>query len=199
MTDNVISTATDGLGSVGGINTKQGCILENCLVARNSARGTIGGVYLASDDGSYPFVLVNCTIADNTSASGAAADLALYGRAYVYATNCVFSANTVGAGASSSPALSMHAYARLYLENCLISDTTGANRATSCFAGDPKFRDPANGDFRLKLQSPCIGKGVAYDFSGATDLIGNPRLFGRAVDLGCYELQQGPATVLELR
>ena len=34
---------------------------------------------------------------------------------------------------------------------------------------------------------------------GDTDFAGNPRLFGKHIDMGCYELQSGAATMLLLQ
>jgi predicted outer membrane repeat protein len=85
--------------------------------------------------------------------------------------------------------------------------------------GNPRFVDPANGDYRLRGISPCIDAGlnnaVGFDTAdldgdGVTDefvpvdLDGNPRFrdrpatpdtgcgVGAIVDMGAYERQQGP-------
>jgi len=65
---------------------------------------------------------------------------------------------------------------------------------------DPQWVDPENGDYRLKLSSPCIDSGTTT--GPATDLDGNPRPvdvlgIGRdgpgAYDMGCYEFQLNKA------
>ena len=50
------------------------------------------------------------------------------------------------------------------------------------------FRDPANGDLRLKPGSRPIDAGTA-DMAPATDIEGVPRPRGKAVDVGAYEAQ----------
>lgn len=53
---------------------------------------------------------------------------------------------------------------------------------------DPLFMDRNHGDFTLHLGSPAIGAGDASGrHAGATDLAGNPRVAGDAVDMGAYE------------
>jgi len=69
-----------------------------------------------------------------------------------------------------------------------------------CFSGDPQFRDPANGDFRLRFTSPCIDAAFDTPPANALDLDGHGRnldgdLSTQALsDLGAYEFQP-----LELR
>ena len=53
---------------------------------------------------------------------------------------------------------------------------------------DPRFEDPAGGDFSLRAGSPCRNRGAnAAWMESALDLAGNPRISGDAVDIGCYE------------
>ena len=55
---------------------------------------------------------------------------------------------------------------------------------------DPGFLDRAKGDYRLTFASPALDAGIELPLAilGPTDLRGNPRLQGRAVDLGAYEI-----------
>ncbi len=53
---------------------------------------------------------------------------------------------------------------------------------------------------RTLCRTTPIHKGAAYGGVGtALDLVRQPRLFGRAVDLGCYEAQSGSGTMLWVR
>lgn len=58
----------------------------------------------------------------------------------------------------------------------------------------PMFRVPRNGDFRLRIGSPCIDAGMPVPFGPepVTDLDGGPVPLGLGVDMGAYELRPGP-------
>ncbi|WP_295542261.1 choice-of-anchor Q domain-containing protein [uncultured Thiohalocapsa sp.] len=60
-------------------------------------------------------------------------------------------------------------------------------------AVDPMFVDPDNGDLSLLPDSPMINAGdpETPDLP-ATDIIGNPRVFGGVVDIGAYEWRDAP-------
>jgi hypothetical protein len=69
---------------------------------------------------------------------------------------------------------------------------------------NPSFLDPVGDNYRLATSSALIDAGTALFGLPATDLLGNPRAVGLAVDPGCYEQQttgvssgfaQGQATV----
>ena len=58
---------------------------------------------------------------------------------------------------------------------------------------DPLFINPANGDFRLKPNSPAINAGDPNITNlPATDLAGQPRVQGGQVDIGAYEFFSCP-------
>ena len=62
--------------------------------------------------------------------------------------------------------------------------------------GDPKFRNPAAGDYRLKVSSPCRNKAWGALSGTSVDLLGAPRIHGKAMDIGCYEVPLGTSTLL---
>jgi hypothetical protein len=65
----------------------------------------------------------------------------------------------------------------------------------SSITNDPMFVNPANGDFHLQSNSPCINSGNNAFVVGTTDLDGNPRIVGGTVDIGAYEYQT-PASII---
>ena len=50
----------------------------------------------------------------------------------------------------------------------------------------PEFADSANNDFHISVRSPCINGGTPVDLE--TDIDGEPRLLGAAVDIGVDEV-----------
>ena len=113
-------------------------------------------------------------------------------------TNCIVFANADLSDASRPDIAGAGALRNL--SHTLVKDTMAASVSTNCFYADPAFKDFAGGNFHLTGESPCIGKGAAYEgIDDALDLDRLPRLFGRAADLGCYERQQGPGTWIILK
>lgn len=70
------------------------------------------------------------------------------------------------------------------VRNCIFWGNTSGNDAE-----DPLFANPDIGDYRIRANSPAIDAGDdAYAAeAGETDLAGNARVQGAAIDRGCYE------------
>jgi hypothetical protein len=71
------------------------------------------------------------------------------------------------------------------VENCITANENLIGRNGN-FAADPRFVDPANGDFHLLADSPAIGKGT-IEGAPCVDLDGFARLGDGKVDIGAYE------------
>ncbi len=56
---------------------------------------------------------------------------------------------------------------------------------------DPLIVNAQNGDFQLQQNSPCIDAGDSSVVDWSTDLFGNPRIQGSAVDIGAFEYTTG--------
>lgn len=67
------------------------------------------------------------------------------------------------------------------------SDVQGGYAGNGNIDADPLFLDPANGDYRLQGDSPCVNAGDPDSVSEETDLDGNPRIGDGRVDMGAYE------------
>ena len=59
------------------------------------------------------------------------------------------------------------------------------NTSNNIVGQDPRFANPATGDFRLQSGSPAIDKG--YPNGLTTDFAGNPRPQGVGIDIGAFE------------
>ena len=147
------------------------CSLFDCLLTSNSAP-TGGG---AANSGLY-----NCTVVGN-SASDEGGGVFLAG---IY--NCIVYYNT--APTNPSVALSRGNYSCL---NSMPPDFPGYNNLSNA----PLFVDPANGNYRLQTNSPCINAGNNAYVSVTNDLDGNLRISGGTVDIGACEFQN-PASVI---
>ncbi len=146
-----------------------GCFvkLSNSLVTGNHARRG-GGLY---DSGNYS--VESSTIVENTaseSGGGIFADLMQVRSSIVYFNTAPTAPNYAGTVNTFS---------------CLTPLPAG----TGNIDGDPAFIDPANGNFRLQTNSPCINTGGGP--SSPTDLDDRPRFVGGHIDMGAYEFQ-GP-------
>ena len=63
---------------------------------------------------------------------------------------------------------------------------------------DPLFADGAVPEIRPV--SPCRNKGdKTLGATSATDLLGNPRVKSKSIDIGCVECQQGQGVLLLVR
>jgi len=181
--------------------------LINCVITENSG---LPGSPLSSGGGAYFSGMSNCLLTDNTAFYGG-------GGYFCFATNCTVVSNSAsvggglyvavapGSGTAMVPTNTIVYYnnASSNGPNCYIgfSGTINRNCCTTDYAGAsditnaPLFVDPANGDFRLSLNSPCINAGRNSYVTNSTDLDGNPRLVGGTVDIGAYEFQN-PQSVI---
>ena len=120
--------------------------------------------------------LKNCTFVANTSPNGAALDMI---SGWMTLENCIVWDNlpeqlTTRVGLSAS-----------------YSNVQGGRVGDGNIDADPLFVDPANGDYRLQENSPCVNAGnpdsLMETFEFETDRDGNPRIAGDRVDMGAYE------------
>ena len=153
-----------------------GCNLRNCLIANNVAGAYAGGASKC--------VLVGCTVAGNSATSycgGIDCDSV--------ATNCIIWGNAVDNESSvngPSPDFEVAYWgAAAQLAYCCSSSLADG---VGNLADDPKFRDAAAGDYRLRPNSTCLDAATLADISSTeTDLAGNVRIQGLAPDMGAFE------------
>jgi len=155
----------------GGVYIYYGGRLNNCLLSGNSAGYRGGGAYFYGGG-----VLNNCTLSGNTAVNFA-------GGAYLRHTgmlnNCIVWGNT---GLS---------YNDIYKESGAIRHTCASDGVThgvdGCITNNPLLVSTNN--YHLTTHSPCINTGNDTYLSVDTDLDGNLRVYGSAVDMGAYESQ----------
>lgn len=177
-------------------------LVANCAFHQNQA-GRLGGAMY--NIGSDP-TLIGCVFGGNTAGvRGGGMNNQL---SSPLIANCTFSGNATnlfeGGGmfnnAASFPTVinsilwgnSPDTIAGAGTPFVAFSDVEGGGfLGTGNIEADPLFIDPEDGDFRLRLNSPCIDAGdatVPYMELG-TDVGGAPRVVGGGVDMGAYENQ----------
>ena len=152
-----------------------------------------GGVYFVSYN---DVVLDSCTIVSNDS--GYSMSGGVHHRWGGTITNCVIAFNTVKGQPepTSADAWSMDAscYQHCCIYPAVIDKFLAAN---GCVNADPRFVDLANGEFDLRSGSPCRDAGIVEDWmTDACDIVGNPRVYGKGVDMGCYERNNFPGVMV---
>ncbi|MBR4536764.1 MAG: fibronectin type III domain-containing protein [Bacteroidales bacterium] len=179
------------------------CSYFNCKISGNHADNQGGGIYggsrmvqceisnntAGSCPGLYEFAdtLVNCNIVGNVSSGSSYAGLNSFNGVMI---------NTVVWGniANGNP-LDISNYSGIIAFNSAVRglDYEGViNLSADNFGGDtnkhyPFFVSPENADYRLRAGSALIEAGMAYNNLPAYDMAGESRVFGDALEIGCYE------------
>lgn len=182
-------------------------VIRNCLVAQN--RGVSTGASYRSHYGAGVFleasaIIESCTIVSNTFDRGNYAAGLYVSAAASCVTNTVVWGNFAGdaedvlresdVGAASGTTFS-HSLAPEFSTEAAAGWTLDA-----CVSADPKFNDFDGGDFTFGASSSLYGAGVLLPWmENAIDLAGNPRLFGRRPDIGCYESLVRSSTFIMIR
>ena len=183
ISSNLAVWASGTSGSGGGIYRGT---LNNCTLSGNEADGGGGscestlnnciltGNKAGAGGGSYEGTLNNCTLSGNEAISGGGS----YGGTL---KNCIVYFNTAtGDGDNWYEEIAL-----LDMTWCCTTpdpDETGNNITNA-----PQFEDASSSNFHLQVSSPCVDAGNNAYAVGSTDLDGNPRILGVAVDIGAYE------------
>ena len=180
--------------------------LRHCLVAGNrwiveseTANGSAGILYHGSTTGSR---VENCTVVANevvgicgpSCAAGIRCDWNSVVR------NTVIAGNRIGAAVSNVFLAQDGDTWKDGLNNCVTEDALPSGNTTCRTAAvDDMFTDYANGDYRPKTIGVLYDKGIDLLVAVAVDLAGKPRVFGKTIDIGCYECQKKPGFAVVVR
>ncbi|MCP4836177.1 MAG: hypothetical protein GY895_15595 [Phycisphaera sp.] len=211
------STGSQGAGItlLDDYDNETGSIIRNNVIADNTFQnnqGEGGGLYVAFTetsliegnlihgnfglDGGGIYVRTGATLINNTvygnitGSSGRGGGIFLEVSDFpVPVTNCILWGNESGGGED-----------QIHLTESGLADVShscveGGYLGPANIATDPRFVSAETGDFHLVKGSPCIDAGDDLATSeDATDLDGNQRIVGKAVDIGCYEMQDETAS-----
>ena len=173
---------------------------ENCLFVDNTqyAWKALSLVKLEGNSS-----MRNCTIAD--SGLGTTNDqCAVFAPLYIHSSNVTVQ-NVVVVGVTNRvdgelccPAAG---HVSRFINGATDADISGVGFAEDTVTGTAAefFEDYANGGYTPSVFSPLANAGVEYEGMAATDLAGNPRKFGKGVDIGCYECQKTPGLFIFVR
>lgn len=197
-------------------------VVRGCLFADNLTEGGNDGVALkfaSFNPGTKPYgggtncVVESCTFVGNlalrsaTGSTGAiragAVNVGENGGSAVI-RNCVFSGNnvTIG-GVQNIRSFSTVASCADLASHCWddgVQLTDGVNGNIVANGASPRFASVAAGDYSPRNSSPFVNRGVFVPWmDGATDIAGNSRVVGDAVDMGCYECRQCGSFTISVR
>ncbi|MBN1787572.1 MAG: right-handed parallel beta-helix repeat-containing protein [Sedimentisphaerales bacterium] len=144
-------------------------IITNCIIYGNS----LGGICISWSEPD----IRNCTIVDNGTGHPEAGGIygALNGELPTI-TNCILWDNDsqdLDAGFTAT-------------YSCIEDGDEGQGNIGGS-ENNPLFVNPAEGDYHLQVESPCINAGAPGDYEGQIDIDGDRRVFGDGVDMGSDE------------
>ena len=183
------NSATSG-GAV--FNYQSNPEFNNCLFYKNIASPGHGGVI--HQFYSSP-TFNNCTFSNNVADKNGGV---MNNGSYVYSeiVNCVFWGNSAGENGDeiyNSEETSMPTISYSDIEGSGGSDNWDPNLGTDGGGNideDPLFVDPDNDDYHIETDSPCVNAGDPNgDYSGQTDMDGDPRVVDLIVDIGADEIE----------
>ena len=200
----VTNNTTEGSGKQPN-NTYAGVVVHvekgtvaNCLIANNAntGTGTVTDIRQAAICGVTVIDgrILNCTVVTNEARYTGGVYLGSKG----YATNVVVAGcvnKCTYLDAEGNPKFTDTGFKGelAHASHCASddweSDEGGELDEKTCVRGTAAefFRDMAGRDYRPAANSPLVNKGATYDGIAAIDLLGNPRVQGRSVDIGTYE------------
>ncbi|MFC1972363.1 choice-of-anchor Q domain-containing protein [Chloroflexota bacterium] len=189
-------------------------LLSNCLIYGNQADWTGGGIQLGASEvgvnNTTEVNIVNSTITGNwlTNATGYGLGAGIKAHAYggngaevsLGLYNTIVYDNTrpgdfvqdlcideQGLGTTTVDAYYCN------IGDVFIEHVTATYNSGYMINANPKFVNPAGGDYHLTQDSPCIDSGTSFTNMPQTDIEGNPRVTGTKPDIGAYEYVGTPA------
>ena len=178
-----------GAVSCRGVNTEDysGAPIDirSSLFIGNTSTKNGGAIYAISKG---PLNIDNCTFVDNASSAEKGGNDTYIRWSGVKIRNCIYAQTPTDSDTINRSAVT----------NCLINATqlptsidkdAGKTDSKGNIAADPGFADADNGEYSLKRDSVCVGRGVMLDWMErrSKDAAGSRRVCGSLPDLGAFE------------
>ena len=186
---------TNSVGSGGGMCNFAGSapIVTNCLFSGNTVDLNGGGLSINTSTAT----LINCTFSGNYCNEYGGAIYSYNATSDPVIQNTIIWGNLAVRG--NSGMLSEGGTVSISFSDIqsISGGTDGNISIDPLFVNAPAAQSypVTGGDFNLKTGSPAINAGHNSFNLEATDLAGNPRVFGSAIDIGAYESQQATVPV----
>lgn len=204
---------SNSAGRGGGISVASGSTISSSEFRGNLAFGTETGAGGGGLYGAGPFYVTNCLFASNiASNTGGGVNMFFMNGRFYYCTIAGNTASNAGGifrsatGAALENCIVFNNYASTVNSNYLLSGTGSTNSfcTYSCTAPsltgtgltgnlyvDPRFKDPAGGDYELGTNSPCIDTAsalaVPFDLKGVRRPLDGNGDGTNTCDMGAYE------------
>ena len=176
---NVVPVIVNGGAGLVYHGSTNGSTVENCTIVANVIEGNCAGDSAAGIRCDWNSVIRNTVIAGNRrdDDDGCEDQLALA----VSNVHLIFAEDVW----------------KDKLDTCYTEDELPSGNA-SCKTADltAMFKNFASADYRPRTGGALIDHGKAFANAEETDLAGNPRVFGKAIDVGCYECQRNAGLVV---
>ena len=203
--DCVAGTATTAARST--IYAHRGnCEIRNCLFLRNIVKGATDNAYgdgkrnhVVSSSGARTFKVENCSFIDceiqRNPDTGA---LGIGNGGTVQAVNC-FAYGTTNTTGTANLMTNVYASGSITFSHCASDKLVPGENNVVLTDANFSYRSKRRGEYTV-TRGPTIDAGTNLTWmADAVDLMGRPRIIGKIVDIGCFELETSRATRLMAR
>ena len=202
--------------NVSGVALYGGGTLRNSLVCHNYSDATsCDGTVMIGSHISGGGILLNCTVVDNLNLGNTSESVAVLANNSSTIRNTIVARNSspnwtdttrphatqIYPCVSSAPNWARRSDASNYSASYNCWGESAETYGSNCADGTKiSFINPGNGNWHIGVNSSCRDAGLNENWmADAIDLAGKPRIFHGTVDIGCYENQSMPHTVLMVR
>ncbi len=215
VTGNVVNGTSTGSGDISGgaifiPNGQKHVRILNTLVADNryvctegaaAKSGSAGILFGGANENS---LVENCTIAGNTvegALSNDSAGLHCTSWSVTFRNNAIAGNFETAKGENGTYTSAKIDTAHCTVVYCVSDDAEPLKANANCSVAPlgKIFVNFARGNYRPINPGALIDAGTTPSVASGVDVLGNPRVAFRGIDIGCYECQTRPATIIVVR